>query len=83
MATPNRIVGVHSCFFEEKALRVKQVISLLAANNSLSEEDVQAIRELTFIYEELVRHGQGKGALNEANYKTPCREPSVGEWLNP
>lgn len=67
MARPNQTVGVHRCFFENHAMEVKNVIGLITKRDSLSDDDLQAVRVLTDLYKDLVIHGRGTGALNRAD----------------
>lgn len=70
MPTPNRMVSVHRCFFENHAAEVKNVIGLITKRDSLSGDDLQAVRVLTDLYEDLIIHGKGIGALNQADCKS-------------
>lgn len=66
MPTPNRMVSIHRCFFENHAAEVKDVIGLITKRDSLSDDDLQAVRVLTDLYEDLIIHGKGIGPLNQA-----------------
>lgn len=70
MARPNRMVSVHRCFFENHAMKVKNVIGLITKRDSLSDDDLQAVRVLMDLYSDLVVHGKGIGALNGAGYNS-------------
>lgn len=72
MANPNRMVSVHRCFFENHAVEVKNVIGLMTKRDSLSDDDLQAVRILTGLYEELVTHGKGIGVLNQEDCSSHC-----------
>lgn len=76
MANPNRAVSVHRCFFENHAVEVKNVIGLMTKRDSLSADDLQAVRILTGLYEELVTHGKGIGALNREDCSSRCSSGS-------
>lgn len=64
------MVSVHRYFFEKHAIEVKNVIGLITKRDSLSDDDLQAIRVLTDLYKDLIIHGKGTGALNQANCRS-------------
>jgi len=70
MARPNRMVSVHRCFFENHAMKVKNVIGLITKRDSLSDDDLQAVKVLMDLYKELIIQGKGIGALNGAGYNS-------------
>ena len=79
MAMSNRMVSVHRCFFENNAARVKNVIGLMTKRDSLSDDDLQAVRVLTDLYEDLIIHGKGIGALNQEDCSSRCSSESQGK----
>lgn len=78
MASPNRMVSVHRCFFENHAAEVKDIIGLITKRDSLSGDDLQAVRMLTDFYEDLIIHGKGIGGLNQADCRSNCFLESHG-----
>lgn len=54
MTGPSREVNIHSCFFTKQAQKVQSAIRSLTQKDSLSTEDIQAIKTLTEVYESLV-----------------------------
>lgn len=54
MASSDRSITIHKCFFIEQASKVKTVISEILQKKSLSAGDTKAIRVLTDVYDSLV-----------------------------
>ena len=54
MASQNRSITVHECFFKGQADNVKTVISEIVKSDSLSAADTKAVRLLTDIYDSLI-----------------------------
>ncbi|WP_161844335.1 hypothetical protein [Pseudoflavonifractor sp. 524-17] len=46
------------------------MIGLMTKRDSLSNDDLQAVRVLTDLYEDLIIHGKGIGALNQADCRS-------------
>ena len=67
MASPDRSITIHKCFFIEQASKVKTVISEILQKESLSAGDTKAIR-VNPVPENYTHHW--------ANYSSGYREES-------
>lgn len=54
MAKPNRNISIHKCFFSYQAGQVKEAMRCLIQKNSLNAEDIQAMKVLIGVYENLI-----------------------------
>lgn len=76
MASPDRSITIHKCFFIEQASKVKTVISEILQKESLSAGDTKAIRVLTDVYDSLVNPVPENYTHHWANYSSGYREES-------
>ena len=68
MARPNNQIVVHKDLFREQAKKIKESINDITKKDSLSNEDTQAIRILTEVYDVLANPEEE----NREKYQVDC-----------
>lgn len=74
MARPNRQISVHRHFFKIQAMKVKDSIGLITQKDSLNNSDIQAIKTLIEVYEDLSNPNKEIGWQSLAGCNNTCHQ---------